>query len=469
MVNFSTTKTLTFPFKSGDIYTYFTFRRLYESCMIIKTAVTDRAVFLLNKVDEYLPYGHLWVLATPCLLAMALVLPVETTVFWLVLSGLLNSIQDKNTNNPNFIRFIRSIVLSAVMLVGFNATISVILYSSFGPMVDYIGFFLMAFLSQSSDIEEGGKYDYLKKGFWIAAIWVLGDCCIGQLYSIVKSLTVTTRWEYLLIETITYGALLSYIFIAQSIMGKDWSDLFGEKHYKISTFIRFFLLGAVTVVSIGLIFSFAASYLLPATRLILLSYNYIQWSAIDYIAFQALATIDMLMITLFEEILFRTILYKMLYLCGYGHKVLEKDQDAGEGYSYWYHIAVATMFMAACFSGVHMANPVETGQAFLSGVDKFLTYFSMFGLSLAYLLFENIAFSWGMHFAHNMGISLFRYGPQVSSNGFYAPNYYEDTSTLGSGIQSMVLRSFIMGAVVVGAYVFTKDEGKEAVQKVTLG
>lgn len=325
-------------------------------------------------------------------------------------------------------RIIKCMIVSGIGITCFDATVTSrladILMKDIRYM--YVGLLLLTLMMNQSvlygDVSKDKKYWFVKN----AVIMLILFFALIHLYGIgiapLGMINTNYRFSGLLKMVVLRVVQLSFMFSVNHLLGGKPSDLLGFKEYSVKKFLRYFFMGMLAcaiawqtrVLLVGLLFP---------SKVVFSAQNLVSWEGAAYFATQSVTLFYVLIQTLYEEILFRTIVYSIWEGCRFSKAI--KKPYGGES-RYYIDLVLTSFMMSAWFAGVHLKNPTESGYNFKSLLEKFFVYLENFAFSFSFLLMGNLAFSWGMHAGHNASIRALRYSDHPADNGFSQHNLVVD-------------------------------------------
>jgi hypothetical protein len=299
-------------------------------------------------------------------------------------------------------------------------------------------------IPQKNATAKAEKHDpFLANALLISAGLVIYLSTRDFLRIFIISLAVATPLDYLATNFMTYVLLLFPVFALAIVSGWGIKRLFNQENRSFGQSVRYFFAGMMIII---LPLSGFSAMFIPAPTTFIYSVNlYVQYSS-QYLFRQGIRMVICLMQTLFEELTFRALLYNALKSAGLSE---DKDpDDAKQGKSIWKQFGTM-LLMGTSFAMAHMGNPVETGRQWLSGLEKFISYFFNVGIGFiaGQVLTGGIELAWGMHFAHNFKIFLSRYDSEVGTGAIRPNQVFTNTSETLGNIDAVCSGLLQVGAV----------------------
>jgi|GEM_PF-4580861 hypothetical protein len=363
-------------------------------------------------------------------------------------------------DRESILQILKPLVLGAICIVFFDSTFfnrvfhclgrRFVLSELLGYMSFGVGFVLLALVMKKSVFKEKNDRDYspFKNLLTLGIICVIGERLMGEIFFPMSLLVHTSKLGLLATNIVRHSVKLGLIFSFNFLLGREAWDLFGKTSLKFWTFVTYFIMGIGAFIVIHWLISLLMS--LTVYHTLLFSYQVVVRDSLDYFVCQLFLVVYLFIQTLYEEILFRTIMVDLWQGAGFA--------KLQEGQSNFWKIIRVSFLMSACFSGMHMANPIENGRILSSFTERFFDYFQDFFYSFSYLYIGSIAMSWGMHFMHNLSLGLYRFSASPIDIGVI--EVHVSTNTMTSSVKiARSLTTIALGVVmVISAKCFVEGE-----------
>jgi hypothetical protein len=320
----------------------------------------------------------------------------------------------------------------------------------------------------SIDNVEKSKVPFLRNMLVIGLGIVMYQEIMEVVWTISSYLVIASFEQFVLLSLLPYLVYVLFIFVICIVLGWSPSLLINQNKRNFYQGLRYFMMG---ILLCFLLLSYVNPVVLWSAYVKVInvaSVNIISWDVASYMLSQSLLILHVLVQTLYEELVFRSLAYHVMQACGFVKDLKVQDGSYRGSYVYIYDKVILILLLGGFFAGYHMNNPVENGRKWLSLIEKFLAYFSS-GAAFASLqvLTGGIEVSWGWHFMHNLNIVLMRYDIDGIGGGFFQYNLYQSNiSARGSIIEQALTTVVNMSAAFLAhRYLANTEDSKEEAAK----
>ncbi|MCP8351997.1 CPBP family glutamic-type intramembrane protease [Candidatus Synchoanobacter obligatus] len=308
--------------------------------------------------------------------------------------------------------------------------------------------------------QKDDSWRYVKSALVVlVSVYVFSGCIVG-FGRIIANFTLRSKFEIILASLVSYATkIFGIALVAKGVLGYDFAHLFQQANRSFSESFRYFLCGVIIII-LPMSLLNPVSWL--STSTFVFSANLFSWDFVTYVTYCAFLLVEVLLQTLYEEIIFRTALDMIWTYAGFGSKSQVEGKIVVQEQRSLYRQVVDILFMATIFAAAHMFNPVETGRAWVSGFQKFISYALTTSLPyyISQVFTDGNELGWGAHFMHNLRIFMMRFDHGVGI-GFFSCNFLSNpplSVLLANGVFSSVL----YGGAACGMVMLVKEQEEES-------